>query len=179
MSIAFTPEVRDSTPNDEPDLGPAAGDACKFPGCLNPVAPRTTAAGAAPKYCVVHKDPAQRRKGSTVRTGAPRVRSGSASEGKARDAARALVAINSLVGTGLFMFGYEDTSREIADRQEMFEQQAFEALLTDPALCEMILRAGVASGRASLIVAYGMLAAGVIPAAMVEAREKRSARLET
>lgn len=96
----------------------------------------------------------------------------------ALQATELLCQLNDLCGMGFMMAGLLETGSAWADRQDVFREQAYQALLADPALCKMILRAGATSGKVALMVAYGMLAAGVAPVAITELRAVRAARAE-
>ncbi len=96
----------------------------------------------------------------------------------AQQAAAALAQINSIGVVVLMTTSFDQTASTIADRNEAFEAAAYNALITDPALCRQILRAGTSSAKVSLMVAYAMLAASVYPALREEVRDKRAARLE-
>jgi len=98
-----------------------------------------------------------------------------ASESQARSAAAMLGQLNNLIGLSLFSFGFPLTAGEIAKGNDMFVEQAYAALLTDPALCRKILSAGAQSGKAALVMAYGTLALGIAPALVVELKERRAA----
>jgi hypothetical protein len=77
------------------------------------------------------------------------------------------------------MTGYHATASALAEREEAFREQAYAALVTDPALCRMILRAGTTSGKVSLIIAYAMLGAGVAPTAIMEYKSKQLMKEES
>ena len=124
--------------------------------------------GRKPKYCDEHK----RSSSSSSNTGTKK----NSNAQLAAQAADALVSVNSLVVMGLMFAQFGDTASEISKREDAFREQAYQALLTDPALCKSILRAGQTSGKISLLIAYGMLGASVAPTAMVEVNEKRDAR---
>ncbi len=96
-----------------------------------------------------------------------------ASESQARAAAALLAKGNSLIGLSLGFAGLPMTSAQLAEANEGFEEQAYEALLTDPALCRKILSGGAMSGKVALILAYGMLGASVAPTAVMEVRKRR------
>jgi hypothetical protein len=54
--------------------------------------------------------------------------------------------------------------------EEGFRLQAYQALLTDPALCKQLLAVGGMSGKTALIIAYAMMGAQVAPVAYTETR---------
>jgi hypothetical protein len=123
--------------------------------------------GRKPKYCDEHKG--GKRKDGTV--GATRK---GGNDRAARQAADALMQINSLLGMAMLTpwVNLPMTASALAVANEPFGDQAFEALKTDPALCRMILRAGTTSGKAALVIAYGMLAFAISPVAAMEVKTR-------
>lgn len=95
-----------------------------------------------------------------------------ASDAQARSAASVLGTLNKLIGMALLPV-LPQTAVAITEANDDFEQLAFQALLTDPALCKKILGAGTNSGKAQLFMAYGALGMSVVPTAMSEVRAKR------
>lgn len=122
--------------------------------------------GRKPKFCEAHRKSTSSKKPS----------SGTKNESLARQAAAALAQLNGLACVGLMVVGFPGTAGAISERNEDFENQAYNALLTDPALCATILRAGATSGKAALIIAYGMLAVSVAPVTIGELRERKALR---
>ena len=119
--------------------------------------------GRKPKKCDQHKT-AVGRKGSGTNANL------------ARQASAALSQYNSLICVGLMIpppnpVCLPRTASAIAVANDGFEEQAYNALLTDPGLCKMILKAGGVSGKLLLLVAYGMLAVAVVPVGVEEYRE--------
>ncbi len=119
--------------------------------------------GRKPKKCDEHKT-VQTRKGSGTNATL------------ARQASDALGQYNSLLCVGMMIpspnpFCLPRTASAIAVANDGFTEQAYNALLTDPALCKMILKAGGVSGKLLLLVAYGMLAVAVVPVGVEEYRE--------
>lgn len=100
---------------------------------------------------------------------------GSKNDALAESAADLLAQLNGLLAMGAMTIGFTDTASTIAERNDAFKLQAIEALKTDPALCKQILKAGSTSGKVALILAYGMMAASVIPTGIVEYRDKKAA----
>jgi hypothetical protein len=127
--------------------------------------------GRKPKYCDEHK---KGNKGAKRATGT--------NAQLAAQATEALVQINNLVCVGSMVIGYHETAGAISDREAVFREQVYSALLTDAALCRSILRAGTTSGKISLAIAYAMLAASIVPVSIMEykdkAETKRNAELE-
>lgn len=101
-----------------------------------------------------------------------------ASESLARSAAGVLATANSLTAIALMAGNLTVTAEAINDANKQFEEMAYQALLTDPALCKKILSAGASGGKAGLLMAYAMLTANIFPSAMAEFKERRQARLE-
>ncbi len=97
-----------------------------------------------------------------------------ASESQARSAAALLGQLNLIIGISLSSLGFPMTASAVAAGNDTFTEQAYAALLTDPALCRKILGAGAQSGKAALVMAYGMLVIGVVPAATAEFKERRA-----
>lgn len=128
--------------------------------------------GRRPKRCPEHKR-------SSAPAATPRATSKSVrNDSQARAAAAALSQVNGLLGMGLMLapmpYKLPATASALASAAEGFEEAAYNALLTDPKLCSLILKAGTTSGKVSLLIAYAMLAAAVIPVGIVEFRENVS-----
>ena len=98
-----------------------------------------------------------------------------ASDVAARTAASLLARMNTLVVFSLTAAGLPATGAAIAQGNQDFETMAYEALLTDPALCRKILSAGATSGKTALVMAYGMLTISVIPVAKSEIEARKAA----
>lgn len=94
----------------------------------------------------------------------------------AATAAEALLQINGLLALGLMFAQLPQTAETLNNARDAFREQAYNALLTDPELCKAILRGGTASGKVSLVLAYGMLAASVAPIGWSEYRANKEAR---
>ncbi len=123
-------------------------------------------------------EPYRRHHGPGKSTGSATGRGGSrmpASDAQARSAASVLGTLNKLIGMALLPI-LPGTAVAITEGNDDFEQLAFQALLTDPALCKRILGAGTSSGKAQLFMAYGALGMSVVPTAMGEIKMKRSER---
>jgi hypothetical protein len=121
--------------------------------------------GRKPKRCATHK----RQKTSGVRV------TGSTSN-LAAQAAKSLVQLNGFMAFGAAAARLFGTASAIAGYQEMFEQQAYAALITDPDLCRMIVQAGGKSSKLSLVLAYVGMGMAVAPTAMEEIRALKAAR---
>lgn len=120
--------------------------------------------GRKPKYCEDH------RKAS----GGKSTRSVSGkNQALAASATEALCQINTLSAFGLMMFGMPLTAESITNAEQGFREQAYAALLTNPSLCQKILKAGTTSGTMALVMAYGMLGVAVGPVAYGEVTAKR------
>ena len=126
------------------------------------------ARGRAPRFCDEHKQSkstGNRVKGTNAQLAA--------------QATEALMQVNAMVSVGAMVVGYYETASAISDeaRAETFRAQVYSALLTDPALCRSILRAGTTSGKLSLIIAYAMFGMSIFPVTVNEYRDKRDERL--
>ena len=125
--------------------------------------------GRKPKYCADHK---ASNKGTS--------KSGPKTTGKnaqlAGQAADTLVQYNGLVALVAALAQYPYMSDAITNANDVFREQAYAALLTDPNLCQQIMRGGGISGRAMLILAYGTLFAAVSPVAVMEYKAHKAAK---
>ena len=110
--------------------------------------------------------------GSNVR------QSGASNEKLARQAAKTLVQLHSILAVPLMMVGLVQTAAALSDedRNAQFEEQVYAALLPDPSLCRSILRAGGASAKTSLIIAYSMFGASIAMTAYPEIKQMRDYR---
>lgn len=123
--------------------------------------------GRKPTKCTMHK------KGSS-KSSAVKV-TGSAAT-LAAQAAKSLSNMNSMMAVlaaGIGLFG---TGGAILEANTSFEEQAFNALLTDSELCKTILKTSGKSAGLGLIVAYGGMAVAVAPVAVMEIKDKKAAR---
>lgn len=107
--------------------------------------------------------------GSRVGDASPR-KAGMSNEKLARQAAALLAQVNNIVAVGLTIAGMPGTASAIANANDGFEEQAYNALLPDPALCRSIVRVGGTSSKVSLLIAYGMFTVQIAPVAVMEAR---------
>ena len=129
--------------------------------------------GRHPKFCDEHKG-----------TKTTRGKGGGNNATLARQASATLSQLNSLIALSLMlpavpMLGdnpmyLPETAGALATASEPFDEMTYNALLTDPALCKMILRGGAAGGKIALLIAYGTLAAAVAPVGVNEFRERKS-----
>jgi len=102
------------------------------------------------------------------------VASSSRADSTARTAAAMLARMNSLIGMGLVAFGMPLSGEVITDANKVFEDMAYEALQSDPALARKILSAGATSGKAQLTMAYVMFAGQIAPVAYMEVKQGRN-----
>lgn len=122
--------------------------------------------GRKPKFC---SDCKPNRKSNPVKvTGA--------AGNLASQAAITLGQLNGILCIGLMTVGMIETAKAIASENDMFEEKARQALLTDPDLCRMILKGGVKSAKISLTMAYVGMGVAVAPTALAELREKKAER---
>lgn len=98
-----------------------------------------------------------------------------ASESQARSAAALLAQMNVFVSGSVMLLGMPLTGQAINEANDQFRDMAYEALVMDPALCRKILSAGGSSGKAALIMAYGMLVMSIVPTGVMEIRAAKSA----
>lgn len=91
----------------------------------------------------------------------------------AAQATEVLQQLNGIIAIGSMALGLNSTAAAIAAGNETFAERAHAALLTDPALCQLILKGGVKSAKISLGIAYAGLGVQVIPTAIREVQEKR------
>lgn len=94
----------------------------------------------------------------------------------AKQATAVLVQINGMVALASMGMSLFKTAHAISEANPTFEQQAYQALLTDQELCKLILKSGAKSAKLSLAIAYGGLGMAVLPTAVIELKEKKEAR---
>jgi len=123
--------------------------------------------GPKPKLCSDHKT---QSKGTRT----PKVAGKDAN--LAAQATGVLVQLNAILAMGAAALGLFQTGGAIAAANEGFEQAAYQALLTDPEFCKMILKGGAKSAKVSLALAYGGMAMSVGPTAVNELRERKAER---
>lgn len=166
---ALTPEWLPDAPANEPDENPVTSDySCSVCGIPLEYSGR----GRPPVKCDEHK-----KKTASIKTGAGTT--SQKNEQLAKQAATALASINDVLAMALSLptpMQMPKTASAIAARNEAFHTSAYEALRTDPALAASIVRAGAASGKVALIMAYGIFAAGLFPVIREEINDKRTAR---
>lgn len=129
--------------------------------------------GRKPTKCAEHLKK-NRRRGAAAADAPPAATP--ASEKSAAQATEVLCQLNDWLSIGAMMVGLHGTAGELAQRQEAFREQAFSALLLDPALCRAILRSGARSGKVALGMAYLTMLGSVAPTALLEIKELREAR---
>jgi hypothetical protein len=160
----------DATSPVEPDTAPPVADAeypCRVCGQeAGPYGGR----GPKPKYCPTHK------KGGT-RSDTPRANKVTGTTANlAAQSTAVLVQLNGMLAIGAMALGLNETASSIAQANPTFEDQAYQALLTDPELCKLILKGGVKSAKISLAIAYAGMGASVLPTAAMEFKEKKAER---
>lgn len=123
--------------------------------------------GRKPRYCDEHK---KSRSGSNATSNGK-----STSTALGKQAAMALCQVNGLLATVMLLapepYRLPNTASALAQANDAFMEQAAAALSTDPKLARLILKGGGASGKVSLLIAYGMLAGAVVPVAITEYKE--------
>ena len=161
MSDEFTDLVVDEVPLTTPEL-----DAVEYPCtvCGKESGPYS-GRGRKPTKCSEHKV----AKGGRAKT-----------TGKnatlAAQATDTLAQCNELVAFVALVARYENTSEQIKLANTVFRESAYSALLTDPDLCQTIIRTGGITGKGALIISYAMLASAVVPTAIVEFKMHRAER---
>lgn len=123
--------------------------------------------GRKPTKCSKHKK-------ATSGNSSPRV-TGNA-QNLAAQATGVLVQLNGMIALGISALGLFQTGGAIASANEQFEAQAYQALLTDPELCKLILKSGGKSAKLSLLIAYGGMGMTVGPTAVMELKERKAIR---
>lgn len=96
-------------------------------------------------------------------------------EQKAAQATEILVGLNTGTSVALSLAGLFATAGEITDREEVFREQAYAALLADSKLCDRIIKMGGSSGTFGLLMVYGMMLSAVVPTAREELAENKAA----
>jgi hypothetical protein len=94
----------------------------------------------------------------------------------AAQATGVLVQLNAMIGMGCAALGLFQTGMAIAHANDTFESAAYQALLTDPEFCKMILKGGAKSAKVSLALAYGGMGMTVVPTALNEMKERKLAK---
>ena len=94
------------------------------------------------------------------------------SERLARQATAVIVQLNGYTVLGVLAMGMTNTASALAERQPTFEDNVYNALVLDPALCAIILKAGVKSGKVMLLIAIIGQGLAVMPTAITEYRER-------
>ena len=147
----------------KPDVSPHDGPACIV--CGEPL--DYSGRGRKPKYCAEHKKGGQR-------TG---VRSSTAKNEKlAAQATDALMQMNGLAALVFMLSGMPMTASAVTGAEEGLREQVHAALITDPELATKILSAGTHSAKISLVIAYGMFAAAVVPVGVMEFKQNKEKR---
>lgn len=126
--------------------------------------------GRKPKFCQACKPT---RKASQ---GVPRVTGTNAT--LAAQATEVLSQVNSFIALGAAAMKMFGTTGAIGAYDETFKAQAYAALVTDPALCQFILKGGAKSAKVTLLLAYGGMAVAVAPTAIEEIKGLQAARRE-
>lgn len=178
LSIAEGTVPQDETPESQ-DEAPVV-DSTESTGWFNPEYPHSTEDHPYGFFPMSATDPSpdfnrprKRRPHNRSSSGTASVATSARADSTARTAAKMLSRMNGLVGMGLIALGMPTSGAAIADAQETFEEMAYEALQTDPALARKILSAGATSGKAQLTMAYVMMVGQVAPAAYSEIKERR------
>ncbi len=121
--------------------------------------------GRKPTKCPDHKPGNGASRSGVKSTGSNKVLAGQAAD--------ALATLNGVLAMGAMAVGFNATAGAIAGSNDMFRDQAYEALVTDPALCKLILKGGATGGKMALVLAYVMLGVNVAPVAKMEYDAKK------
>lgn len=152
------------------ELPPAAFDAwCHAPSCG--IELHYSGKGRRPKFCSTHRLEGERR---APKTRAPRPKPTGQNAQLAGTATEALVQLNGLIAMALMLTGMPATASALAEAEEGFRESTHAALLTDPDLCRVILRAGSTGGKVALGISYAMLAVAVAPTGVLEFKANRA-----
>lgn len=123
--------------------------------------------GRKPKYCDEHKRSGTR---TNVRSSTPK------NDKLAAQATDALMQMNGLAALVCMLSGMPMTAAAINNAEEGLREQVKAALITDPDLASKILSAGTHSAKISLVIAYGMFAAAVVPVGVMEFKANKERR---
>jgi hypothetical protein len=93
-------------------------------------------------------------------------------EQKASQAVQVLVQWNNGLSMLAMMGMLFETASAISDREEVFREQAFAALVADEKLCDTIIKMGTKSAMFGLMFVYASLAVGVVPVAREEMKTR-------
>jgi hypothetical protein len=94
----------------------------------------------------------------------------------AAQAAKVLTSINSVMALGFGGVGYTGTMAAIFDANDDFEQTQYQALLTNPKLCQKILSVGETSSSIAVLLGYIQMSMRIAPVFMTEYRVRKQAR---
>jgi hypothetical protein len=164
MSIDFEDITDSATPDTVPELLDVEYPCTVCGREAGPYAGR----GRKPTKCPEHKPGNGSTRSAIKTTGSNKVLAGQAAD--------ALAQLNGVLGIGAMAVGFNKTARAIAVSNDGFREQAYEALVTDPVLCRLILKGGATGGKMALILAYVMLGVNVAPVAKMEYDEKKAER---
>lgn len=154
----------------EEEIPPAV--VCDYPGCDTELV--WLGRGRKPKWCPEHKGGKAALASKLTTQASTRIKG--TNEQLAAQAAAVLAKSNSLAMLAILAFGMPVTATAIAEHNEEFERNAYDALLLDPALCKKILSTGGKTAGIALFMAYGQLGMFVVPLAISEIKDKREAK---
>lgn len=101
-------------------------------------------------------------------------RSGGTNANLATQAADTVMQLKTFVMMGALGFGFMRTAHQMASVADAQHDRIYNALLTDPAMCRMIIRGGVKSGKLAFLVAEGLWIAEIAPVFKQELDERRA-----
>jgi hypothetical protein len=159
----------DNDPDAEIEEEIPAAIVCSYPGCSEELV--YLGHGRRPKWCSEHKN----GKATLATNLTTRSRVKGNNEQLAASASEILSKTNSLAMLAVMAFGMPLTASVIAEHNDEFKNNAYEALLLDPALCKKIMATGGKTAGLALFMAYGQLGMFVVPLAITEFKAKRDA----
>lgn len=167
MTVSITMERVPLTEDDDPtpDMIPPSSDV-EYPchTCGQEAGPYG-GRGPKPKYCELHK------RGKKT---APKART--SNTGMATDATEIIAQARGMLMLGVLLAGFTGTASGMAEREQRFRDSIYNALLTDPKLCQSILRMGSKTGHLAFYTAIGMDLAAIAPMAYMEYKLKMAQR---
>lgn len=164
MTLAFTDVPTVGAATDIPlELDASPSDELRCTVCGDTIV--WAGRGRKPMFCTEHR---QKRSASSGQSTTAK------NENLAKQAAATLIQVNGFVEMMLRFSQMTMTADELSKRKVAFQEQLYQALLTDPDLCRSIMSGGGVSAKLALILAYGMLGSAVIPVGVVEYRERRA-----
>lgn len=123
--------------------------------------------GRMPVYCDEHR----KNKGAAPKRTTAR---GGSNSADVDAAVSALDTLYSLIGTGLFMMGAQQSASEMAQAAVRLKKSNADFLASDPELVRMLNRGGAATGRVGFLVSNAVLLVPVIAGGVQEIAARRA-----